>query len=137
MTTEQAAPTAQLMEAARQGSRAVSEAMTGVPKLHGRPDGEQAIGVANFLGNVMFVTQIANGLHPRSAADFVTGEDRGAELARGFLTAGTLEICCDYCGYLMTAALAHAAAAQMRKIHGDGAHPQWESLCYALTGPPF
>ena len=138
MTAERPAPAARMLEAARHGCRAVTEVLSGVPVLPGaRPDAEQALAAANFLGYAMFTVQIANGLHPRSATDFVPGEDRGGELARQFIEAGTVEICCDYCGHLMADALAQAAAAQMRAIHGEAAHPQWESLCYALTGPPF
>ena len=138
MMTGLPAPAGRMLEAARHGCRAVTEVLTGVRALPGtRPDTEQAMAAANFLGYAMFTVQIANGLHPRSAADFVPGEDRGAELARQFINAGTVEVCCDYCGYLMADSLAQAAASQMRAIHGDQAAGQWEALCYALTGPPF
>lgn len=123
-----------MLDGARAGAGAVTARLGGepCPPL----DSEQAMAAANFLGYTMFTVQIANGLHPRTCDDFVAGEDRGSELARGFLTSGTIEICCDYCGYLMAAGMAAAAAAQMRAIHGPQAAEQWQALMYALTGPP-
>src|SRR5580704_5580188 len=133
---------AYLADGARHGRAAVAGLLTGpvpgtVPGPAPQPAADEAMAAANFLANVMFTVQIANGLHPRSSVDFVLGEDRGGELARGFVTAGTVEICCDYCAALMTGSLAAAAAYQMKALHGDGAAPQWEALSYALTGPPF
>jgi hypothetical protein len=128
-----------MADGARRGRVAVTAVLGGtVPADQVLAAGaDEAMAAANFLANVMFTVQIANGLHPRSSVDFVIGEDRGGELARGFLTAGTVEICCDYCAALMAASLAAAAAYQMKAMHGDGAAPQWEALAYALTGPTF
>ena len=129
---------AALGEGAAHGRRAVARALGG--QAPGQPaalDADRSLAAANFLGYLMFTMQLAHGLHPRSAVDFVTGQDRGDELARGFLIAGTVEVCCDYCGMLMEAAIINAAAAQMHAIHGDSAAAQWETLSYALAGPPF
>jgi len=123
---------ARMLDGARAGRAAVTAGLTGEPyPLLGE---DQAMITANFLGYVMFTVQIANGLHPRTCDDFVPGTDRGGELARGFLTSGTVEVCCDYCGQLMAEALAGAAAAQMRAIHGPQARDQWDALMYALAG---
>lgn len=126
---------ARLLDGARLGRAAVTAVLTGEP-FGPFLDEEHAVAMANFLGNVMFTVQIANGLHPRTATDHLPGEGRGADLARGFLASAVVEVCCDYCGQLMTEALAGAAAAQIRAIHGAQAREQWEALMYALTGPP-
>lgn len=125
-----------LLDGARLGRAAVTAELTGEP-YHPPADYDLIMSAANFLGYTMFAVQIANGLHPRTGTDFVSGDGRGAALARSFLASGTVEICCDYCGELMTQALTGAAAAQMRTLHGDQAPSQWESLMFALTGPPF
>jgi hypothetical protein len=124
-----------MLDGARLGRAAVLAVLSGepVPLL----DGEHAMTAANFLGYVMFTVQIANGLHPRASTDFLPGQDRGSALGRAFLASGTVEVCCDYCGQLMTEALAGAAATQMRAMHGPQAGEQWAALAYALTGPPL
>jgi hypothetical protein len=125
---------AYMADGARSGQLAVASVLAGAtPGLV--PGADQAMASANFLANVMFTVQIANGLHPRSSVDFVPGEDRGDELARGFITAGTIEICCDYCAGLMAGSLAAAAGRQMTAVHGDQAGPQWQALAIAMTGP--
>lgn len=131
MMTEGPPVTRAMVSGARRGSDMVGLMLDGAapPPV---TDHEQAMAAANFLGYLMFTVQLANGLHPRSSVDFAIGDDRGSELARGFLTAGTVEICCDYCGQLMTEALAGAAAAQMRAVHGLAAAAQWRNLTLAL-----
>lgn len=128
---------AYMAEGAAHGRRGVSRLLHGeVAELPG--DADRSTAAANFLAYVMYTVQLANGLHPQSSVDFVPGDDRGSELAREFLTAGTVEVCCDYCGQLMTAAMARAAAAQMIAVHGDSAaNAHWEALSLALSGPPF
>ena len=125
---------AYMADGARSGQLAVASVLAGTtPGLI--PGADQAMAAANFLANVMFTVQIANGLHPRAAVDFVPDESRGGELARGFITAGTVEICCDYCGGLMAGSLAAAAARQMNAVHADQAARQWEALAAAITVP--
>lgn len=126
-----------LLDSARHGAGAVALALDGQAGKTLPLDGDQAVQAANFLAYTMYTVQIANGLHPKSSVDFLQDGDRGSELARGFLAAGTVEVCCDYCGQLMAAALSGAAAAQMTAIHGDQAAGQWQNLTYALAGPPF
>lgn len=134
MTHTRAPIPAYMAEGARHGRLAVASVLGGaVPSLV--PGADQALAAANFLANVMFTVQIACGLHPRSSVDFVPDDDRGGELARGFLTAGTVEICCDYCAGLMTGSMAAAAARQMTAVHGEqAATTAWEALSAALTG---
>ena len=132
--------TGRLMDAAMQGHAAVGSALNGSP-VPASDSADQAMTVANFLAYVMFTMQLANGLHPRSAVDFILDETRGGVLARQFLTEGTIEICCDYCGELLAASMAAAVSHQMRAVHVSRAPQQWDALMIALTGigaePPF
>lgn len=127
---------ARMLDGARTARTAVSK-MLGPDYGFELVQAPHAEAVTSFLGYLMFTAQLANGIHPRSAVDFVPGEDRGSELARGFLTAGTVEVCCDYCAQLMATAMAAAAASQMQAIHGhDHAPAQWDNLTGALNGQP-
>ena len=132
--------TSRLIDAATQGRVAVGSALNGSP-VPASASADQALTVANFLAYVMFTVQLANGLHPRSAVDFILDETRGGALACQFLTEGTIEICCDYCGELLAASMAAAASHQMRAVHVSQAAEQWDALMVALTGvvprPPF
>jgi hypothetical protein len=98
--------------------------------------GEHAMAGATFLGQLMFAMQLANGGDPRQARQLLAGDGRGAELAHAFLAAGTVEICCDYCGSLMLLSLAAAAAALLTGLHGPGrAEQAWQALAAALMPP--
>jgi len=127
-----------MIDGARRGRAAVAGALgAGIPGFVVPGDADESMAAAGFVAHLMFTVQLANGMHPRSCTDFVLDETRGGDLARGFLTAGTVEICCDYCAGLMVASLTMAASQQMRALHGDQAAYQWEALWLALTGPPF
>lgn len=138
MTGELMALPSYMTEGAGHGRASVTAILAEAPFRPGPIGAEHALAACNFLANVMFTAQIANGLHPRSAADFAAGEDRGSVLARAFLAEATVEVCCDYCGGLMATAMAAAAAGQMKAIHGRLAADQWAALTFALIGnPPF
>lgn len=134
----EAGPAARTLGGARHGRAAVTRILRGEVPVIALIDGEHAEATTSFLGHVMFTTQYANGAHPRTAADFLLTDDRGSDLARRFLTDGTVEVCCDYCGQLMAWAMAAGVASQLQAIHGtDRAADQWDALGYAMTGPPF
>ena len=123
---------AYMAEGAQTGGRAVMTVLAGQrPDLRAGKDHARA--AASFISYVMYTVQMANGLHPSSAIDFLPGDGRGEDLARGVLTTGTADICCDYCGQLMAEAITGAAASQMHAVHGPAAAEQWDMLMHALT----
>jgi hypothetical protein len=98
-------------------------------------DGDMAMTGATFLAHVLFTTQVATGADPHQARALLGDQGRGPELARRFLGAGTVQVCCDYCGGLMVAALAAAAAGQMSSLHGELAPAAWAPQAHPIMPP--
>lgn len=99
----------------------------------GDGDGDLAMSAATFLAHMLFLAQMASGADPHRASALLQEKGRGPDLARRFLGAGTVEICCDYCGGLMVTALAAATAGQLGQLHGSAEAPRhWDALAAAI-----
>lgn len=122
---------------ARYGSGLVTAILAGEAVPDPEETGAMAPTAATFLAHVLFLTRIAAGDDPHQSAALLAGNDRGTELARRFLGAGTVQVCCDYCEGMMTGALARAAAVQMIGLHGEAiAVAAWAQLERAILPPP-
>jgi len=127
-----------LADGARHASYLVTAILAGERVMPVPESGEHAMAGATFLGQLMFAMQLGNGTDPRQARQLLAAEGRGAELARGFLAAGSVEICCDYCGSLMLLSLAAAAAGLVGELHGPGRGlGAWQALAGALMPPGY
>lgn len=135
-----AGPPPYLAPGARYAAGLVAAVLEHAEQLPPPPPSEVIMAGCTWLGQLMFAVQLGGGADPRAARELLIGGDRGADLARQFLSAGSVEVCCEYCGALMAASLAGAAGQQLAALHGPAEAPRaWQALtAVILPGePPF